>query len=122
MNTCSTACGKCAQSSKDPLAHHHVLPGLPFSAASNAFDAVEKVGSGADFSGVTMRFCASSASRRNAADDGSTATHGVAILLLPLRGPDSPRSLATTDRSLCRFPLRTGAAEELLQLHGAALG
>ena len=62
-----------------------------------------------------MRFRASSAFRRNAADDGSANARRVAILLLPLRRPDFGRSPLALDRSLRGLQFRTGAAEELLR-------
>ena len=66
------------------------------STVPETLESVEKVGFGADFSGVTMRFRASSAFRRNAADDGSANARRVAVLLLPLRRPDSRRPSTTT--------------------------
>src|SRR6516162_424499 len=58
------------------------------SSRSKSSDAVEKVG--ADFSGLTRRCCARERQGGNAANDGSAATHGVTLLLLPV-GRSDPR-------------------------------
>src|SRR5712692_7461579 len=54
---------------------------VPYASKDN--ETVEKVSLGADFSRVTIRFCAKSAFRRNADDDGSATACGIALLLLP---------------------------------------
>src|SRR5713101_1863644 len=84
-------------------------------------ETVEKVSLGADFSRVTIRFCAKSAFRRNADYDGSATACGIALLLFPPGRPDFGRSPLALDRSLRGLQFRAGAAEEVLQLHGAAL-
>src|SRR5712691_2584109 len=84
-------------------------------------ETVEKASLGADFSRVTIRFCAKSAFRRNADDDGSATACGIALLLLPPGRPDFGRSPLALDRSLRGLQFRAGVAEESLQLHGAAL-
>src|SRR5229473_1927547 len=81
-----------------------------------SYEGVEKVGFGADFSRVTIRFCAKSAFRRNADDDGSATACGIALLLLPPGRPDFGRSPLALDRSLRGLQFRAGVAEEFLQL------
>ena len=54
---------------------HRVVP--------KPYDAVEKVGFGADFSGVTVVFGAQSAFKRNATDDGPTTADRVAVRCTP---------------------------------------
>ena len=70
----------------------------PSLSVSKENESVEKVGLGTDLFAVTTPCCANQRGRRYAADDGSTTTDRVAVLLLPLRRPNSRRPPATADR------------------------
>src|SRR5713101_6435022 len=96
-----------------------IIKGIKYVPKPN--ESVEKVGSRADLFAVTIPCCANERCRRNATDDGTTTTDRVAVLLLPLRRPNSRGPSATADRSSCGSQLRTGTFEELLQFDWSPL-
>src|SRR5262245_48913106 len=66
------------------------------------------------FSLSVLRVSNYGGAQEGAHDDGSAIPNGIAVLLLPPRGSNSRGASAPADRSLRRFQLCAGSAEELL--------